>query len=166
MYKGIWHIGALYQNTCLIVYNYLCMVNVFKRRVEMVFDLYIVWIDTLLLSRWNGHPCRNALSWNQQLNLFDLKSTFLRALVHVRCMKFTLPFFLSEINIHAVTYFKMKWHSNLFWPEINIFELARCAKLTLHFFLSETDILAVKSHLSLYFPIVFIWWWYMLTRLR
>ena len=64
----------------------------------------------------------------------------------IRCMKLRPCFFLSEMDILAVTHYPEMNIQNFFWAKIGVFELIRCMKLRPCSFLSEMYILAVMHY--------------------
>ena len=87
-------------------------------------------IDILLVSKWNKHPCRHALTRNQHLNLFWPKINIFE-LIHLRCVKLTFCWSLSETNILAVT--RSREINILTYRDLKSTFLSLCVSWNYHF---------------------------------
>ena len=67
-------------------------------------------MNSLLVFKWNLHPCCQALTWNQHFNLFRPEIGVLKLMP---CVKWTVYLFLSEVDFLAVTYKTLDVFSNI-----------------------------------------------------
>ena len=111
-------------------------------------------ISILLFSKWNQHPFRQGLLWNQHSSLFWPKNRHFWAYA-LREMNISL---VSKWNQHPCHH-RLTWnqHFNLFWPEINSFELTRCREMNISLVSKWNQhpcchALAWNQHFNLFWP--------------
>ena len=87
-------------------------------------------MNSLLVFKWNQHPCCHTFPWNQHFLVYALGE-----------MNSLLVF---KSNQHPCCHaFMQNLCFKLFMPKIAVFKLTHCVKCTVCLFLSEINILAV-----------------------